>query len=86
MNGVPSLSRHPAHPITDTEIASRLMRAKFGLSIRDLRDDVQRDPRPHAMALQRDPGVSVVDFPADDVALPIVREEGIGLVRANVLR
>ncbi len=86
MNGVPLLSRHPAHPITDTEIASRLMRAKFGLSIRDLGDDVPWDPRLRTTALGRDPGVSVGDFPADDVALPIVREEGIGLVRADVLR
>lgn len=52
---------------------------RVGLSIRYLGRDVRWDPRPHTMALRRDPGVAPGAYPADDVALPVVwdRERGL---------
>ncbi len=51
---------------------------RVGLSIRYLGTDVRWDPRPHTMALRRDPGVPAGAFPADDVALPVVWERARG--------
>lgn len=53
---------------------------RIGLSIRYLGTDVRWDPRPHTMALRRDPGIAPGAFPADDVALPIVWERDRGLL------
>ncbi len=74
------------HPLTVHVAAgsASATQMRIGLSVPFLGDDVQWDPRPHTMALLRDPGVARGDFPTDDVALPIAWEEGIGLVRTNV--
>ena len=53
---------------------------RIGLSIRYLGTDVRWDPRPHTMALRRDPGIAPGAFPADDVALPVVWERDRGLL------
>lgn len=57
---------------------------RIGLSIRYLGADVRWDPRPHTMALRRDPGIAAGAFPADDVALPVVWERGRGLLAPAV--
>lgn len=64
------------HPLTVHGAAGNASttQTRIGLSIRFLGQDVQWDPRPHTMALRRDPGVAPGAFPADDVALPIVWE------------
>lgn len=53
---------------------------RVGLSIRYAGADVRWDPRPATMKLRRDPGVAPGEYPADDVALPIVWERGRGLL------
>jgi ectoine hydroxylase-related dioxygenase (phytanoyl-CoA dioxygenase family) len=53
---------------------------RVGLSIRYAGADVRWDPRPTTMKLRRDPGVAPGEYPADDVALPIVWERGRGLL------
>lgn len=69
------------HPLTVHGAAGNqsTTQMRIGLSIRYLGADVRWDPRPHTMALRRDPGVAAGAFPADDVALPIVWERGRGL-------
>jgi len=70
------------HPLTVHGAAGNASptQMRIGLSIRFLGADVRWDPRPHTMALRRDPGVAPGAFPADDVALPIVWERAGGLV------
>jgi ectoine hydroxylase-related dioxygenase (phytanoyl-CoA dioxygenase family) len=70
------------HPLTVHGAAGNASatQMRIGLSIRYLGHDVRWDPRPHTMNLRRDPGVAPGEFPADDVALPIVWREGHGLV------
>jgi len=53
---------------------------RVGLSIRYAGADVRWDPRPATMKLRRDPGVAPGEYPADDVALPIVWERERGLL------
>jgi ectoine hydroxylase-related dioxygenase (phytanoyl-CoA dioxygenase family) len=73
------------HPLTVHGAAGNASatQMRIGLSIRYLGRDVRWDPRPHTMSLRRDPGVAPGEFPADDVALPIVWREGHGLVAAT---
>lgn len=70
------------HPLTVHGAAgnSSPSQWRIGMSIRYLGRDVQWDPRPHTMALRRDPGVAPGAFPADDLALPPVWERGRGLL------
>jgi len=70
------------HPLTVHGAAGNASQTQWrvGLSIRYLGADVQWDPRPHTMKLRRDPSVSPGEFPADDVALPIVWERKRGLL------
>ena len=69
------------HPLTVHGAAGNASPSQWrvGLSIRYLGQDVRWDPRPHTMKLRRDPGVAAGEFPADDVALPIVWERARGL-------
>ncbi len=71
------------HPLTVHGAAGNSSQSQWriGLSIRYLGNDVQWDPRPHTMALRRDPGVPAGAFPADDVALPPIWEQGRGLLK-----
>jgi len=55
---------------------------RIGVSIRYLGAQVEWDPRPHTMALRRNPDVAPGAFPADDVALPVVWRRGEGLLQA----
>ena len=73
------LCHHPltVHGATGNASATQ---TRIGLSIRYLGSDVRWDPRPHTMALRRDPGVAPGEFPADDVALPIVWRADQGLL------
>jgi hypothetical protein len=70
------------HPLTVHGAAgnSSATQSRIGLSIRYLGRDVRWDPRPHTMALRRDPGVAPGAFPADDVALPPVWNRSQGLL------
>lgn len=70
------------HPLTVHGAAGNAstVQPRVGLSIRFLGADVRWDPRPHTMALRRDPGVAPGAYPADDVALPVVWERGRGLL------
>lgn len=70
------------HPLTVHGAAgnSSPSQWRIGLSIRYLGRDVRWDPRPHTMALRRDPGVPPGAFPADDVALPPVWTRAQGLL------
>ncbi|WP_017523065.1 phytanoyl-CoA dioxygenase family protein [Pusillimonas noertemannii] len=45
---------------------------RIGLSIRYLGRDVQWDPRPHTMKLRRTPEVAQGEYPADDIAFPVI--------------
>lgn len=69
------------HPLTVHGAAGNASATQWriGLSIRYLGNDVRWDPRPHTMKLRRDPGVQPGQFPADDVALPVIWERGRGL-------
>lgn len=70
------------HPLTVHGAAGNASPTQWriGLSIRYLGTDVRWDPRPHTMALRRDPGVAPGAYPADDLALPPVWERGRGLL------
>ena len=70
------------HPLTVHGAAGNqsTTQTRVGLSVRYLGADVRWDPRPHTMALRRDPGVAPGAFPADDVALPVVWERERGLL------
>lgn len=70
------------HPLTVHGAAGNgsATQTRIGLSIRYLGADVRWDPRPHTMALRRDPGIAPGAFPADDVALPVVWERERGLI------
>jgi len=72
------------HPLTVHGAAGNASstQTRIGVSIRYLGAQVAWDPRPHTMALRRDPGVAPGAFPADDVALPIVWQQGKGLLLA----
>lgn len=70
------------HPLTVHGAAGNASstQTRIGLSVRYLGQDVRWDPRPHTMALRRDPGVAPGAFPADDVALPPVWSRPRGLL------
>jgi ectoine hydroxylase-related dioxygenase (phytanoyl-CoA dioxygenase family) len=74
------------HPLTVHGAAGNASQTQWriGLSIRYLGADVQWDPRPHTMSLRRNPDVAPGEFPADDVALPVVWESGRGLLACAV--
>lgn len=74
------------HPLTVHGAAGNASanQTRIGLSIRYLGNDVRWDPRPHTMALRRAPAVAPGEFPADDVALPIVWERQRGLLATAV--
>jgi len=55
---------------------------RIGLSIRYLGQDVQWDPRPHTMKLRRPPEVASGEYPADDIAFPVIWSRQRGLLQS----
>ena len=80
---------YPTTPKPDLPLHSAARNApqtpwRIGLPIRCLGRVVQWDPRRHTMSLRRDPGVAPIEFPSDDVTLPVVWERERGrLARAS---
>ncbi len=74
------------HPLTAHGASGNMSatQQRIGLSIRYLGKNVQWDPRAHTMKLRRDPAVRPGEYPADDVAFPVVWDRQRGhLLAAN---